>query len=61
MDVYIYIINQQAIGYAADVVCMYVCTLCTFFICGWVGQVGICVARGKSARSPFDFLLFYIY
>lgn len=53
MDVYIYL-YQQAIGYAADVACV-----CTFFICGWMGQVGMCMARGKSARSLFDFILFY--
>lgn len=33
--VYVYIINQQAIGYAADVVYMYVCAPFSY-VGGWV-------------------------
>lgn len=40
---YVYIlgvINQQAIGYAADVVCMYVCVCAPFiYVGGWVRYV----------------------
>lgn len=40
---------------------VYMCE-CVHLLYMWVGQVGRCVARGKSARSPFDFLqVFYIY
>lgn len=36
--------------------CVCMC-MCTFI---YVGRLlGKCVARGKSARSPFDFILFY--
>lgn len=60
MDVYI--ITQQAIGYAADVVC--VCVYAMHLLYMWVGGSGrymyVC-GTGKSARSLFDFLLCYIY
>lgn len=36
--------------------CVCMC-VCTFIYVG--GSLGKCVARGKSARSPFDFILFY--
>lgn len=48
MDVYRYIINQQARGYAADVVYRYVCVHLLYM---WVGQVGMCVARGSTVHS----------
>lgn len=32
--------------------CICVC-VCTFFICGWVGQVGKCVARGSQLAACF--------
>lgn len=39
--------------------CVCMC-VCTFIYVG--GSLGKCVARGKSARSLFDFLqVFYIY
>lgn len=55
---YVYIlgvINQQAIGYAADVVYMCVCVHLLYM---WVGQVCVCVARGSQLAA---FILFYIY
>lgn len=57
---YVYIlgiINQQAIGYAADVVCMYVCMHLLYM---WVGQVDMCVARGSQLAACF-ILFFFIF
>lgn len=59
---YIYIINQQAIGYAADVVYMCVCVHLLYMWVGtWLPGMCVCSTR-KSARSPFDFIqVFYIH
>lgn len=60
---YVYIlgiINQQARGYAADVVCMYVCVHLLYMWVGGSGRYMMCVCgTRKSARSLFDFILFY--
>lgn len=59
---YVYIlgvINQQAIGYAADVACLYVCVHLLYI---WVGGSGrymyVCGTR-KSARSLYSFLYLF--
>lgn len=48
MDVYIYIINQQAIGYAADV------CVCVHLLYMWVGGSGryVCVWHAEVSLQP---------